>query len=105
MNVFTPLSREKWNEQTAAHLLNRAAFGGTPGEIEIARKKGLAAMVRELVDVTSDAANVPPLSWAHPRNIRAARMEIKAAKDQGEDFKEKVRAIRMMEGEEILDLR
>jgi uncharacterized protein (DUF1800 family) len=103
--VLTPLSREKWNEETAAHLLNRAAFGGTPGEIETARKKGLAVMVRELVDVAADAANVSAPSWAHPRNIRAARMEIRAAKQQGENFKEKVRAMRMMEGEEILDLR
>lgn len=62
-------------------------------------------MVRELVDVDFDAANVPAPSWAHPRNIRAVRMEIKAAKDQGGDFKEKAREFRMMEGEEILDLR
>src|ERR1700731_2300171 len=105
MNVLTPLSREKWNEQTAAHLLNRAAFGGIPAEIEAACKKGLAAVVRELVDVDTETAKVPAPSWSHPRDIRAARMEIKAAKEQGEDFKEKVRAIRMMEGEEILDLR
>jgi uncharacterized protein (DUF1800 family) len=103
--VLTPLSPPKWNDETAAHLLNRAAFGGTPAEIEAARQKGLAAMVRELVDVGSDAANVPAPSWAYPRNIRAVRMEIKAAKDQGGDFKEKARELRMMEGEEILDLR
>src|SRR5260370_39647706 len=73
--------------------------------MESARKKGLAAMVRELVDVNSDAANVPPPAWAHPRNIRAQRMEIKAVKDQGQNFQERAREVRIMESENILDLR
>jgi uncharacterized protein (DUF1800 family) len=96
---------QKWNDETAAHLLNRAAFGGVPGEVEAARKKGFAAIVRELVDVNGEAANVPPPAWAHPRNIRAQRMEIKVAKDQGQNFREKSREVRMMESENILDLR
>jgi uncharacterized protein (DUF1800 family) len=103
--MLTPLPDSKWNEAAAAHLLNRAGFGGTPAEIETVRKKGLAAAVRDFVDVKSDAANVPPPSWAHPRNIQAQRMEIKAAKDHGENFQGKARQVRMMEGEEIVDLR
>ena len=31
--MFTPLSPQQWNYETAAHLLNRAGFGGTPAEI------------------------------------------------------------------------
>jgi uncharacterized protein (DUF1800 family) len=105
MSMLTPLPALKWNEATAAHLLNRAAFGGTPAEIEATREKGLTAMVRQLVDVSSDAANVPPPAWAHPRNIRQMRMEVRDAKQQGQNFQEKARQLRMMEGEEILDLR
>jgi uncharacterized protein (DUF1800 family) len=105
MNVLAPLSAGKWNEQTAAHLLNRAAFGGTPVEIEATRKKGLAAAVHQLVDPAGDAANLPPPTWAHPRNIRAMRMEARGLKDEPEQRKEKIREIRMMEGEQILDLR
>jgi uncharacterized protein (DUF1800 family) len=105
MNMLTPLSDSRWNEATAAHLLNRAGFGGTPDEIEQARQKGLTAVVRQLVDLKSDAANLPPPLWARPRNIRAQRMEIKAAKDRGENFQNKVRQVRMMEGDEIVDLR
>jgi uncharacterized protein (DUF1800 family) len=105
INVLTPLSQSKWNDATAAHLLNRAGFGGTPVEIERTRQKGLIAAVRDLVDLKSDAANVPPPAWAHPRNIREQRIEIKAAKDRGENFQQKVREIRMMEGDEIVDLR
>ena len=103
--MLTPLAASQWNEQAAGHLLNRAAFGGTPAEIEATRRKGLILAVRDLLDVNSDAANVPPPAWAHPRNIRAQQMEIKAAKDRGENFQQKARAVRMMEGEGILDLR
>ncbi len=103
--MLTPLPDSKWTEATAAHLLNRAGFGGTPTEIEAVRKKGLAAAARDLVDVKSDAANVSPPPWAHPRNIQAQRMEIKAAKDRGEDFQARARQVRMMEGDEMLDLR
>jgi len=105
MNMLTPLPDSKWNDATAAHLLNRAGFGGTPDEIERTRQKGLVASVRDLVEVKANAANVPPPTWAHPHNIRAQRMEIKAAKDRGEDFQSKARQIRMMEGDEIVDLR
>lgn len=105
MNVLIPLASSKWNESTAAHLLNRAAFGGTPAEIEAAKRKGLALAVRDLVDLTGDAADLPTPPWAHPRNIREQRMEIKSEKDAGENFKEKARAVRMMEADNILDLR
>ena len=105
MNMLTPLPDAKWNDATAAHLLNRAGFGGTPDEIERVRQKGLTGAVRQFVDVKSDAANVPPPAWAHPRNIRAVRIEIKAAKDRGENFQNKRRQIQMMEGDEIVDLR
>jgi len=103
--MLTALPDSKWNEATAAHLTNRAGFGGTPAEIEAIRKKGLGAAVRDFVEVKNDAADVTPPSWAHPRDIRAQRMEIKAAKDRGENFQVKARQVRMMEGEEILDLR
>jgi uncharacterized protein (DUF1800 family) len=102
MNVLTQLPDSKWNDATAAHLLNRAGFGGTPDEIERIRQKGLTGAVRQFIDVKSDAASVPPPAWARPRDIRAQRMEIKVAKDRGES---KVREVRMMESDEIVDLR
>ena len=40
MNMLAPLPDSKWNENTAAHPLNRAAFGGTPDEIEEPAQKG-----------------------------------------------------------------
>ena len=103
--MLTPLSSEKWDYETAAHLLDRAAFGGTPAEIEAVEKKGLSAMVRELVDVSNESANIPPPAWAHPRDVRQLRMQVRALKNEPAARKEKLREIRMMEGENILDLR
>lgn len=103
--MLTPLDESKWNGATAAHLLNRAGFGATLVEIERTRQKGLTAAVKDLVEVKAEAANVPAPAWAHPRNIRAQRMEIKAAKDSGENFRSKIREVRIMEGDEMIDLR
>jgi uncharacterized protein (DUF1800 family) len=103
--VLTPLFPQKWTEESAAHLLNRAAFGPTPDEIAAAHKKGLVATVEDLVEVKAEAANVPPPEWAHPRNIREVRMGVRESKDNPEQRQEKLREIRMMEGKEILDLR
>jgi uncharacterized protein (DUF1800 family) len=103
--MLTPLPASKWNESAAAHLLNRAAFGGTPEEIEATHRKGLSAAVRELVGGAAEAAHAPPPTWAKARNIRQQRMEIRTAKQSGENFQEKAHQFRMMEGEEILDLR
>jgi hypothetical protein len=32
--MLQPLTSGRWNYETAAHLLNRAGFGGSPAEIE-----------------------------------------------------------------------
>jgi hypothetical protein len=103
--MLTPCSSSKWNEAAAAHLLNRAGFGGTPSEIANVHKKGLTAAVRDLVDFRSDAFTPPPPDWAHPRNLRAMRMESRlSAKGTDQDRTQK-RDLQMMEGEEMLSLR
>src|SRR6266581_2754321 len=103
--MFTPLSPQQWNYETAAHLLNRAGFGGTPAEIEAGYRKGLDAAVRDLVDVSDDFANVPPPAWARPRNIRKIRTEMRSKKSSPKERKERKREFHDMEGENILDLR
>ena len=64
--MLKALSAARWNFQTAAHLLNRAGFGGTPEEIAKVQKLGLDGGVEWLVDYekTPDAAKAP--EWAEP---------------------------------------
>ncbi len=103
--MFTPLLARQWNYETAAHLLNRAGFGGTPAEIDAARGKGLEATVRYLVDVSDDFANVPPPAWAHPRTIGKIRTQMRSKQISPRERRERKRAFHDMEGENILDLR
>ncbi|HEY2615074.1 MAG TPA: DUF1800 domain-containing protein [Chthoniobacterales bacterium] len=103
--MLTPLPPANWDDAKSAHLLNRAAFGGTPEEIAAAREKGLTKVLRELLDATPDAIPVPAAAWSQPRDIRAVRMAIRAEKNEPGARKEKQREFRQMEGESILDLR
>ena len=102
--MLTPLPSQDWNYETAAHLLNRAAFGGIPTEIQATQAKGLASAVHDLVQ-TDAAVNVAPPAWAHPRNIRDTRMQMRALKDEPAKFREKRREFRKVEAGNILDLR
>ena len=102
--MFTPLPLSQWNEQTAAHLLNRAGFGGTPEEIAALQRKGLGPAVRDLVDPGPEASNLAPPDWAHPKNIRDLRTSARTAPDPSQK-KAKMQELRMMEGQQILDLR
>jgi uncharacterized protein (DUF1800 family) len=46
---FSPLPAASWNEQRAAHLLQRAGFGGTPEQIRELAALGPRAAVRQVV--------------------------------------------------------
>src|SRR5262249_33726125 len=46
---LTPISPSDWNYERAAHLLERAGFGGTPDEIARLVQMGPAEAVRHLV--------------------------------------------------------
>jgi uncharacterized protein (DUF1800 family) len=72
--MLRPIRADQWNFTTAAHLLGRAGFGGTPLEIERLGALGLAGAVSFLVDFekTPDPATDP--SWAKPDPERAKRL-------------------------------
>jgi uncharacterized protein (DUF1800 family) len=78
--MLEALPARKWNFSTAAHLLNRAGFGGTPAEIEHLQHLGPEKAVAFLVDYE----NIPDTSanpeWAKPDPDRLVRYEkIRAA--------------------------
>ena len=57
---LSPISGADWNYARAAHLLERAGFGGTPGEIEWLAAMAPAAAVARLVDYRSiDVSQLP----------------------------------------------
>lgn len=101
--MLSQLPRSRWDERAAAHLLSRAGFGGTPEEISNVHAKGLERAVHDLVESGPAAYEVAPPEWAHPRDLRELRQEARMAKERGDNSK--VREVRKMEGDELLDLR
>ena len=72
--MLKPIDAQKWDYSTAAHLLNRAGFGGTPEEI-----KHLAAMTPEqavlfLINYERIPDSTPNPDWAKPDPDRANRL-------------------------------
>jgi uncharacterized protein (DUF1800 family) len=106
--VFESLPAREWNAETAAHLLNRAGFGGTPEEVESARKLGLVATVNRLVNppAADNGSSFPAPVWAKPENIRDRRMAIRDAKEEGSaEAIEMQKEFREMQQQNVLDLR
>ena len=101
--MLSQLPRSRWDEGAAAHLLSRAGFGGTPEEISAVHAKGLERAVHDLVEPGAEAYEVAAPGWAHPQDLRDLRREARMAKERGDNSK--VREVRKMEGEELLDLR
>src|SRR3989442_7932037 len=66
-NDLTPVAPSDWNYDLAAHLLERAGFGGTPEEIEALARLTPAEAVRRLVYFQNIENKLPPFddSGAH----------------------------------------
>lgn len=85
--MLKPISRSEWNYTKAAHLLNRAGFGGPPTEIEKLVQLGPERAVSSLVDYENIPDSTPPPAWAKPdpETREARRREVR-------EFTEKKRA-------------
>lgn len=64
----------EWDFGAAAHLLNRAGFGGTPDQIEALQRQGPEAAVDGLLDYRRVEAALEPPAWAKPDPERAERL-------------------------------
>ncbi len=71
--MLKPLPVAKWNYATAAHLLNRAGFGGTPEEIEKLVQLGPDKAVAHFVDYEKIPDPTPNPDWAKPDPSRVDR--------------------------------
>jgi uncharacterized protein (DUF1800 family) len=71
--MLTPLQARQWDLNKAAHLLNRAGFGGTPDEIKAFCELGLDGAVNKVLDSPDDSAQFPKPSWAVPRDLAQMR--------------------------------
>ena len=60
-NDLTPITAKDWNRDMAAHLLERAGFGGTPAEIDALAKMTPQQAIARLVRYQgTDISHLPP---------------------------------------------
>src|SRR4029079_2207499 len=64
--MLNPLPASKWNYAAAAHLLNRAGFGGPPTDVEKLLKLGPDKAVSFFVDYEQSPDNTAAPDWAKP---------------------------------------
>jgi Protein of unknown function (DUF1800) len=78
------LSPAQWTWDMAAHLLNRAGFGGAPSEIDRFHQQGLEASIAELfTPAAMTPAPSPDTPWARPDPERGVFLQkIKAASEE-----------------------
>jgi uncharacterized protein (DUF1800 family) len=91
LEPYQPTDQDPFDEVKAAHLLNRAGFGGTPSEVSQIVKLGPAAAASALLDFPDQSADeqdpkdVPDMSAiaGYPKTFRELR-EMFAGKSQQE---------------------
>ena len=73
--MLEQLPGNQWNTATAAHLMNRAGFGGSPAAVEDLRALGLNGAVSWFLDYEKIPDDTPAPDWAQPDPEMAARKE------------------------------
>src|SRR5215472_3078099 len=102
--MLKPLASGKWDFTTAAHLLNRAGFGGTPTEIEKLAAFGREQAVSHLVDYEKIPDDTPDPSWAKPDPERAQKF-LEARRSSEEERRRIQREYQQAERQHMIDLR
>ena len=95
---------DRWDFTTAAHLLNRAGFGGVPMEIGRLAVMSPAQAVSWLVDYERIPDNTTNPAWAQPDPERAERL--RAARNASPEERRKlVQEMQKNQREQIVELR
>ena len=74
-----PLPPARWDRAGAAHLLNRAGFGGTPEAIDDLARLGLTGAVARMVHGPARPVPVLAPAWAQPQDRTAYREQVSDA--------------------------
>jgi uncharacterized protein (DUF1800 family) len=102
--MLKPLSRGKWNFKTAAHLLNRAGFGGPPAEIEKLAALSPEEAVSHFVDYEKIPDPTTNPEWAKPDPDRQEKFLV-ARRAGEEERRKKQREIQQDNRQHMLALR
>lgn len=76
--MLTP-APDSWTVFEAAHLLNRAGFGGSPSEIKTFHSLGRTRAVDSLLNPAESADAISPPEWSSPAKAQESFLEYRAA--------------------------
>lgn len=104
--ALDPLPKNKWSPPLAAHLLNRAGFGGSPLDVAVLHRQGQEAAVEMLLD-TAPEDGVPDPAWANAFSARHRDgMDGMRMRDSNSLEQERIRRVhRRIEEARMFDLR
>jgi hypothetical protein len=102
--MLPPIPDRYWNRYAAAHLLNRAAFGGTPRDIDRLFLGGNNQAVQSLLKAPEDPELFPPPPELLPGARHELYRKVQDAPDE-EARKEAKKALNTANRQGILDLR
>jgi uncharacterized protein (DUF1800 family) len=92
---FVPTEANRWDRAKAAHLLNRAGFGGRPDEVDRVARLGMDVAVDELIDFRRYPENLAAPDFTNLRSLWEAYAQlVQARAPQRERFEANVAALR-----------
>jgi hypothetical protein len=103
--MLKPLPVRDWNYAMAAHLLNRAGFGGPPREIEALADRGPESAVNYLVDYESIPDPTPNPAWAKPDPDRLKKIREVNQRGTPEEKKQLQREENQLQRDRLMELR
>lgn len=105
--ALQPHDPAQWTREMAAHLLNRAGFGGNPADVDRFAEAGLHRAVAGLLD-GEDTGAIPAPAWTDPAAFEDERADMAATMTgmAGDAAQQKVRRVyQQRERARMLDLR
>ena len=103
--MLKPLSASRWNYDMAAHLLNRAGFGGPPEAIQQLADLTLAEAVSSLIDYEKIPDPAPAPDWAHPEPDRMAALRQVYKTGTPDERRQAQQAEQRMQYQRMIELR
>src|SRR5215472_2857659 len=103
--MLKALPADRWNYEAAAHLLNRAGFGGPPAVIEKLADLGPDAALSTLLDYEQYADPTPNPDWAKP-DPEGAKQLRDAARNASQEERRKLYQEEMrLQHQRLMELR
>jgi uncharacterized protein (DUF1800 family) len=103
--MLKELSSDQWNDAMAAHLLNRAGFGGTPAEIARLAALGPDGAVDRLVDYEKIPDATPSPEWAKPEPDRVQHLQEVYRTGTPEEKRQLQQETQRLQRQRIMELR